>query len=229
MQGVTIKYKDTILEVQQRMLPLFKAAPGEAVCDLLFGKPCRKRAQQHRRLTTSLPSLGPYRQATILVHAKHAWLYRAAHKLDPIHVVPNGLCSFQKSEPPSKDNNVIRITSCWLRALWLTKYSPHHHRGYAKGCPLKDRMFESRSYFKGHILSHRYQFGRGGVSVKIQPPLECLTGFPTSKSFGNRNMYLMLKQRLKLVPSSLISHKALWDLRVPQGSGHRVGAVLRVR
>ena len=37
------------------------------------------------------------------------------------------------------------------------------------------------------------------------------------------------KLRLKLVPSSLIGHKALWDLRVPQGSGHGMGAVLRVR
>ena len=32
------------------------------------------------------------------------------------------------------------------------------------------------------------------------------------------------KSRLKLVPSSLIGHKALWDLRVPQGSDHGVGS-----
>lgn len=36
--------------------------------------------------------------------------------------------------------------------------------------------------------------GGGGVCVKIQPPLECLTRFPTSKGFGNRNMYLTLKR-----------------------------------
>lgn len=60
----------------------------------------------------------------------------------------------------------------------------------------------------------------------------CLCLCENSAAFGmlNRIPYLQwlwkqkyvlnAKMRLKLVPSSLISHKALWDLRVPQGSGH---------
>lgn len=68
-----------------------------------------------------------------------AGLCQASRELE--HVASNGLSCFQKSKPPSKDNNIIKITSRLLRAVWLTRHSLPAPRGHVKECPSKDNMF----------------------------------------------------------------------------------------
>lgn len=229
MQGVTIKYKNTIFKVQQGVLPLFKADPGEAGhfppagnyflkhSDFLFGKPPEKELDN---TADSQLSYEAWDLETRNSTPNQTWLCRAARELDPTHMASSGLHYFQKSEPPSKDNHVIKITSVGSELYSSQDALPATREGMQEDIPQRTKCL---SY--DHTLE--VTSSPTGISFGV-----CVCVCENSATFGmlNRIPYLQrlwkqkhvfnAKMRLKLVPSSLISHKALWDLRVPQGSGH---------